>query len=65
MRIDLTMRDRREGILHVRLPLGLKERAERVARADRRTLTSIVEIALEKELMWREKQLAKEGRDAE
>ena len=60
--MDIGVHTRREGILHVRLPLWLKERAQRIADADRRTLTSIVEMALEKEIVLREREMAAQAK---
>lgn len=42
----------------VTLPVSLKERAERAARADRRTVSSLVVIALERFLAQAEAELA-------
>lgn len=53
----LTMRHKNK-ILHCRMSEGLKERAERAARADNRTLTSIIEDALKDYLPKLEKRLA-------
>lgn len=57
MATSLTMRQKRRPV-HFTLPEGLRERLDRVAAADKRTVTSLIEQALEAYLPVKERELA-------